>query len=165
MYAMTDASFNHQKDIGCIGFLTANELTDLNNSIIVLELIDTKINESLYGNTALELFAVIKAVEQMQLNGHNKMIIYTDCMNVCELASRKQQLENSDHKLIHLYSKLLDLMDEYDITFKHIRGHTLNKTKTNLDRAFSRLDKMVRQTVRKTNKQYMQNNQEQSEVD
>lgn len=162
---MTDASFNHQKDIGCIGFLTGNKLTDLNNSIIVLELIDTKIDKSLYGNTALELFAVIKVIEQMQLNGNNKMIIYTDCMNVCELASRKQQLENSDHKLMHLYSKLFNLIDKYDIIFEHIQGHTLNKTKSDLDKAFSRLDKMVRQTVRKTIKQYMQDNQGTSKVD
>jgi ribonuclease HI len=107
-------------------------------------------------STELELRTIIWALSDTKgdLDG---LHVYTDSQNVLSLIERRGRLEQHDFRnrsgirLKHasLYQEFYALLDELGFEVRKLKGHRPKKERSDLEMAFSLVDRMTRKELRK----------------
>lgn len=162
-HIFTDVSLNPQNKIGIGGMLLladtdfdriVNEIdsADISKRIMIKRFVDTS-------STQLEVETVLWALDEYR--SHEKpganLFLYTDSQCVCGLPGRRNNLEgknfrnsrNEPLKHGNLYRKFYDYLDLFEFIITKIEGHSPMKSRDNLHRVFTVLDRMVRVELRK----------------
>lgn len=147
-----DGSFDPKLRIGVIGWCIGN------NNVKLETIIDTN-------NTQCECKAVLNLLKDItELNFNNTYVIYTDCESLINNIKNKEKIINNNYvrkngnpiNNIEIYKQIFEILDilKIKINFKHVDGHKPTKNKSNLDKKFSVIDKLVRNELRKIVKEY-----------
>lgn len=147
----TDISVNRETKIGYGAYLFLDNLcatSDLSEKIRLKKFKNTS-------STKLELQTLLWAFQETE-KYKGKFIIHTDSQNIIGLKDRRQRLEENNYltkrnipiKNYELYKEFFFMLDQIDAEFVKVTGHKSNKTKTNMDRIFSLVDKASRKALR-----------------
>lgn len=143
----TDGSVNTKLGIGYGAYLAFSENQEpLTSQIKLRQFKDTS-------STKLELQTLIWALSEISVA---EVISYTDSQNIVGLNSRRKKMEENDYyakngKLLNnheLYKQFYQLIDNVNITFNQIRGHSPSKQKSHIDLTFSLVDRASRSALR-----------------
>jgi ribonuclease HI len=162
----SDASFSGQYGIGVAGFLVIEGEDDCAQSS-VQQRVRTKVLKE-KNNIRAELRSVIFAlqtlIEELAQSDVRTRVkryhinLYTDCHSVAHLLDRRERLESSDFisnktkKSLgnaDLYKQFFAVYDKVNPVIFWVKGHTPTKDRNRIQKNFSRVDRAVRQELRK----------------
>jgi ribonuclease HI len=152
-----DASFDQKLRIGVIGWC-------IDNNPIKLKTINDTTNTQCECEGVLNILKEITEITEItEINVINKTyktyIIYTDCESLINNIKNKEKIKNDNYlrknmnpiNNIEIYKQIFEILDisKMKIEFNHIDGHKPTKQKNDLDKKFSKIDKLVRNELRK----------------
>lgn len=154
VYIYTDASFNQRHKIAIIGhfYLFENENNKFHQQLstpVFLEQIQETSN--IRAEIRSSLNAIKKAPKALEF------VLYTDCESLCNLPSRRENLEKTNFmsrkKSIplnnaDLYKEFFKVMDSVQLKLIWVKGHSPNRNNNPIESHFSVLDKKVRKQLR-----------------
>lgn len=153
-YIYTDASFSKEHGIAVIGYTSfvnsrEHETTLASEKSVFL----SEIKES--NNIRAEIQAVLAAIDSCAVG--SSIVLFTDCMGIKNLSSRRRKLESQNFisrtknkKLTNadLYQRFFSLCDSHNLDLRWVKGHS-SDTSSRVQKNFSFLDKQVRRFLRK----------------
>lgn len=143
----TDGSVNTKTGIGYGAYMTLSKGQEAQTSHVQLkQFLDTS-------STKLELQTLLWALSEISAT---EIISYTDSQNIVGLNSRREKIEKNNYyttngKLLNnheLYKQFYQIIDDLNITFIHIKGHTPSPQKNSIDQIFSSVDRASRNALR-----------------
>ena len=153
MNLLADCSVSPDTGFGIGGYLLVGE-TDIRSASLA-DCVKLKSFEGV-SSTELELRTIIWALSDVQ-KGFGGLKVYTDSQNVLSLIERRERLERNDFRnrsgarLKHssLYQEFYALFDEIGFEVMKVKGHSRMKDRSDLERAFSLVDRVTRRELRK----------------
>ena len=108
-------------------------------------------------STKLELQTLLWALSEIPIT-KDKLLVYTDSQNIVGLPSRRVRLEQNDYrskknirlKNYELYQDFYRITDLYNLEFMKVKGHKASKEKDSLDRVFTLVDRVSRDSLRES---------------
>jgi ribonuclease HI len=152
LFLFTDGSVNVKNGIGCGSYLITAEQErysdDLKNRVKSKRFENTS-------STKLELQTLLWALKEIETDA--EITICTDSQNIIGLLKRRKRLEENNFysqngsllKNHEMYKSFYLLMDGIHGKVEKMKGHQPSKTKNELERIFSLVDKSSRRMLKK----------------
>jgi len=148
----TDGSVNPKLNIGFGAYLLIEEIELYSTSLI------SRVKVKRFENTSsskLELQSLLWALNELK-EEYSKVTVYTDCQNILGLKNRRERFENNNYltkknKIIanhELYKEFYRLTDKINCIFVKVKGHKVSHQKDEIDKIFTLVDKISRNTLR-----------------
>ena len=150
LYLFTDGSVNPQLNIGFGAYLTFSSALQSLDSL--RDLVKVKHFEQT-SSTRLEIQTLLWALSEIKAQ---EIVSYTDSQNIVGLLKRKEKLIKNNYcsksgNLIRnheLYKAFFEVTGKINIQFLLISGHKPSRSKNQIDKIFSIVDRASRKALR-----------------
>jgi ribonuclease HI len=153
IHIFSDASFDSSTKSAVLGYLIVEVLQDVQTPLVRTVLLENTTN------SRAEIEAALLAIDSVMTEfSDHSIVLYTDSKTLADLPKRKSRLVAKDFRsgksgLIlsqaDLYKRFYLFSEKVELSLKWIKGHTAKESRGLEERLFSRVDKKVREELRR----------------